>query len=338
MLRRLKLRKIPMFLALFILASVIFTLPGLFSDTVSAPYADIGSDGSVSSGPVDHPETAIDTEQPDDPAVSDQPDEFPAVYEGNDFITVHMDITDISIGALLLINSDHIYEIPDESDYITINELRTISYRAANNSMLLSASVIEPLNNMMDAFYAETGSDSVFVISAFRDYEKQRETLNEYIALVGHGEALKWAALPGHSEHQSGLAVDFGVFSEGALRTFPGTGVNAWFTENCYKFGFVLRFPDYKTDVTGTAGEPWHFRYTGEPHAYLMYENDWCLEEYIDILRQYTFDEPYSVTYCKDDYEIYFTGDTDIPIPFDCEIDISGNNVDGFIVTLKFQH
>ena len=330
--RTAKLRKIPILFALLLILAAALTLPRVFLDIASAPY--IRNDESV-------PVTSLRRTAPPAPespvaSVAHESPDISAEAPSNNFVTVHMGVSDVSAGSLILINQDHEYDIPDGRGFITIAGQKTQSYRVTNDRMLLSDMAIGPLNDMMDAFCAETGSDSVTVISAFRDNEKQQETLDDYISLVGRAEAQRWAALPGHSEHQSGLAVDFGVYSGGALRTFLGTGVNAWFPENSYKYGFIQRFPENKTDITKTVHEPWHFRYVGEPHAYLMHQNGWCLEEYIGLMSEYTYDEPYKALYNGDEYEIYFTGDTDIPIPFDCEFDISGNNVNGFIVTLKF--
>lgn len=325
---RIMFRKIPKFLVMLLLVTFAFTVPFTFSDTASAPY--------ISGGDVDAPQ-ALESPEPSDVSATPQSSEIPPDEPDNvGFITVRMDFSDIPRGNLILINNDNRYDIPDEHGFVAISELKTASYRVTNDRMLLSGTVIEALNEMMDAFNAETGNDSVAVISAFRDYEKQQETLNEYIALVGYNEAQRWASPPGHSEHQAGLAVDFGIYSGGAVRTFLGTGVYAWFLQNSHEFGFILRFPANKTDITETAHEPWHFRYVGEPHAYLMYQNDWCLEEYIELLMDYTRDEPYNVLYNGEEYEIYFTWDLDVYIPFDCEFDISGNNIEGFIVTLKF--
>lgn len=253
-----------------------------------------------------------------------------------DHITVRMDASAISRGSLLLINHDHRFDIPDDHGFIKISDLKTQSYRLTDTAMLLSAAVIEPLNDMMDAFVAETGNTSMAVISAFRDYDRQQQALNEYIYTVGYPEALRWASLPGHSEHQAGLAVDFGYYnSVGSVRTFQGTGVYAWFLNNAHRFGFILRFPENKTLITQTAHEPWHFRYVGNPHAQIMRQNNLCLEEYVSMLSEYTIDDPYRAGYDDEEYEIYYIKGVDVSIPFDCEFDISGDNIDGFIVTLR---
>jgi len=256
----------------------------------------------------------------------------------SDYTIVRLREPDISRGNLILINNDHFFESPDVIYLVNIAEKNTSSYRVSRDEILLAASIVEPLNAMMDAFYAVTGSNSVSVISGYRSHARQREVLDDHIARMGEPEARRWAALPGHSEHHSGLAVDFGFYSYGVLRTFLGTGPTAWFSQNSHNFGFILRYPENKTAITQTAHEPWHFRYVGNPHATIMHQNSWVLEEYIEHLMNYSVDEPFIVmlengTYKI--YEIYFSADLEKQIPHVGGISISGNNINGFIVTIR---
>jgi len=252
----------------------------------------------------------------------------------NAFTTVHMDKSDVNRGNLLLINHNNKYEIQDSSDLVSIAELKTKSYVVTDSVLLLSDTVIKPLNDMMDAFYDETGCDTVAIASAFRDYQRQQEILDYYVSIVGFDEAKKWAASPGHSEHHSGLAIDFGIFSDGVVKTFLRTGDCEWFFQNSDRYGFIPRYPGDKSDITKTANEPWHFRYVGLPHAYFIRQSGLCFEEYIEFIMDFTRDRPYCATFDGKDYEVYFTRDTDIIVPAGSEADISGNNIDGFIVTI----
>jgi len=190
-----------------------------------------------------------------------------------------------------------------------------------------------PLDEMMDTFITTTNVRNVAIISAFRTLENQQAILNSYINRMGRREALRWAALPGHSEHHTGLALDFGVMTGSTRVTFTGTGNTAWFRRNSHNYGFILRYQQSKTHITQTAEEPWHYRYVGVPHASIMFQENLCLEEYIDFLKEYSFEEPYEFTHNGTDYIIYFTTDTEIKLPLYCEYEISGNNVDGFIIT-----
>ena len=75
--------------------------------------------------------------------------------------------------------------------------------------------------------------------------------------------------------------------SQGVSLDYTGTGECSWLNQNCYQYGFVVRFPEDKEELTGIDYEPWHFRYVGIPHAYMMTKNNLCLEEYISFLKQY---------------------------------------------------
>ena len=238
-------------------------------------------------------------------------------------------------GSLLLINYNNKFEYPTYPDYIFISKLKTSSYRIADSEMQLSYSIMEPLNEMMDAFYDETGLNTVTITSAYRTFEKQQAILDDYIAQVGRKEALKWASLPGYSEHHSGLAFDLGIYTGGKVRKFSGDGKYAWFKENSYKYGFILRYPPNKSEITKITSEPWHFRYVGAVHAYLIHEHGWCFEEYIDFITEYTQGNAYKVEMESGTYEIFFTQETETEIPEGCEYTISGNNIDGYIVTVK---
>ena len=329
--RRAGLRKLPVLLLLLVFVAVMFTVPRALSDKASAPFLGIddGRTGNEPSGSSDVPEVNA---SPLPTAPSADP---PGTVNDIGFITVRMGISDIAGGNLILVNRDIRYDIPDEHGFVAIADHKTSSYMVTSSGMLLAAPAIEALNSMMDAFFTETGNETIAVISGFRDFDKQLDTLAEYTALMGYTEALRWVAPPGFSEHQAGLAVDLGIQSDGALRTFYGEGVYGWFAQNCVEFGFVLRYPEDKTDITGNAHEPWHFRYVGDPHAYIMNRDDLCLEEYIDSVRDFTFEDPLRVDLDGVMYLVYFVEGFDVPVPFDCEFDISGNNVDGFIVTLR---
>ena len=89
--------------------------------------------------------------------------------------------------------------------------------------------------------------------------------------------AKKWVAVPGTSEHQLGLAVDIGAE---ALKS-DKEQVYQWLYENSARYGFILRYPEDKTEITGINYEPWHFRYVGKEAAQKIYEQGICLEEYL---------------------------------------------------------
>jgi len=252
----------------------------------------------------------------------------------NDIITLQMDEADISRGYLVLVNHEHKFELPARLDLVNIANHRESNFRVLGQNYLLERSVVGKLDEMMYAFIAETGNTTVAVISAFRNHNAQQVVLDDLIRRMGRTEALRWAAIPGHSEHHTALAVDFGIYSGGTRSTFTGTGATAWFYRNSADFGFIRRYPENRFEITQVSYEPWHFRFVSLPHSIIIHQHNWVLEEYIERIRNYTFEEPFEFEHDGIVYEIYFIMDTEVPIPLNSEFTISGNNIDGFIVTV----
>lgn len=88
----------------------------------------------------------------------------------------------------------------------------------------------------------------------------------------------KKVAKPGSSEHHTGLAFDVTVPG----KTFSTTKQSKWLNEHCWEYGFIIRYTEEKKKITGIGAEAWHIRYVGQPHAILMRDNNWCLEEYLE--------------------------------------------------------
>lgn len=120
------------------------------------------------------------------------------------------------------------------------------------------------------------------VMSAYRSYSYQTELFNNKVAQLGsEEEASKIVQYPGASEHQSGLCCDMHNIPS-ADTSYESDDSAKWLAENCYKFGFILRYPKDKTDITGVSYEPWHFRFVGRYHASKIHELGLCLEEYME--------------------------------------------------------
>lgn len=238
-------------------------------------------------------------------------------------------------GDLILVNNQILYTFPDSEDLVSVFDQKTSSYKVRDINVLLASKVMEPLNHMLDDFYAATGVDSVNVISGHRTYDYQRDLLENETIQKGAVEAARWVASPGGSEHHTGMAIDFGIYERELSYTFEGEGAYNWIDENAYKYGFILRYTKEKESITGIAEEPWHFRYVGKVHAAIIQQSGFCLEEYIQYLRQFQYGERHLlVQYGEEQYEIYFIQGYDVYLPIDQPYTISGNNVDGFIVTV----
>jgi D-alanyl-D-alanine carboxypeptidase len=117
--------------------------------------------------------------------------------------------------------------------------------------------------------------------SAYRSAATQDQLFNRYVATAGYQEADKYSAHPGHSEHQTGLAVDISTTSQQCYLSecFIGTADGQWLAENAYKYGFTLRYPKGKELTTGYNFEPWHYRYVGIGLATALYQSGLTLDE-----------------------------------------------------------
>lgn len=174
---------------------------------------------------------------------------------------------------LMLVNKDN--AIPDNYD-VNLVEIE--------GGERVDERIYEPLMEMLNAAREGNWGKLPAVVSGYRTQEKQKRLYDEKIAYFkkegySDSEAIKqaeqWVTVPGHSEHQLGIAVDI----NGA--TYD---VYLWLQENSHKYGFIFRYPGSKTDITGTAEEVWHYRYVGKEAAKEIYERGVCLEEYLGAL------------------------------------------------------
>ena len=133
---------------------------------------------------------------------------------------------------------------------------------------------------------AETG-EIIVSVSGYRSYQTQATIYQRKKKSVGEKRADEYVARAGASEHQLGLAMDLGWADyEGCSEKFPRSKAGKWTTENCWKYGFILRYQAGWEDVTGYKQEEWHFRYVGKEHAKSIYENQMPLENYLLLVRQ----------------------------------------------------
>lgn len=181
------------------------------------------------------------------------------------------------------------------------------------------------------------GARAIIPVSGWRSQAEQQQLWDETLAREGERFTRQYVALPGCSEHQTGLAIDLGEAAQDIdfIRpAFPHDGICGSFRRMAARYGFIERYTEGKEQLTGIAHEPWHFRYVGAPHAQLMTEHNLCLEEYGDFLRL----TPRSCILPGGQLARVFyvpcAGEnTKIELPEGC-CQISGDNVGGFIVTV----
>lgn len=198
---------------------------------------------------------------------------------------------------LFLVNNSHRLSetyIPD--DLVPAPNVRVgygTLYMREYAAKALLAMMIEAKAN---GFAVGTGADgkTLSVISAYRSYAKQKSNfdraLNSYIAQgysydAAYRRTCEYYALPGSSEHQSGLCCDITTQTGELDDSFAETGIAKWLAENAHRFGFILRYPKGREDSTGIKYEPWHFRYVGRKYASEIYASGLTLEEYVGQTR-----------------------------------------------------
>lgn len=143
--------------------------------------------------------------------------------------------------------------------------------------------VIEAYTALIDDAAAE-GFDLV-IVSGFRSYQDQQEVYDHFVETLGQEEADLRTLPAGHSEHQSGLAVDIGSVESASTASIPfgETPDYEWMKDVAHEYGFIVRYQEGKEDITGLDYEPWHIRYVGVEAATEIYEQDLVLEEYLGI-------------------------------------------------------
>jgi LAS superfamily LD-carboxypeptidase LdcB len=119
---------------------------------------------------------------------------------------------------------------------------------------------------------------TLLVRGAYRSFEEQRHLYDHKLQRYGLDSIIDWVAYPGHSEHQTGLALDVAT---AAGPPFARTLESQWLAENAHRFGFIIRYPQGWEEETGVMFEPWHIRYVGISAATEIYENGWILEEFL---------------------------------------------------------
>lgn len=158
-----------------------------------------------------------------------------------------------------------------------------------NKSYALPADYAPGVNADAQAAFDKMQADAadedinIYISSGYRSYDYQAGLYQRYVDRDGKAEADRYSARPGHSEHQTGLAFDLNTIDN----SFADTKEGKWVLRNCYKYGFIIRYPADKEEITGYMWEPWHIRYLGEETAKAVHDSGLCLEEYLGITSCY---------------------------------------------------
>lgn len=198
--------------------------------------------------------------QPETPAVPEEPE------------TPDLPDVDPTSWELILANSSHSIE-----EYAPP--------LAQVEGMDVDERIVGPLTDFIAAARAE--GLSVYLSSAYRDYNNQAYLFNRKVEQYGNEEeAAAIVARPGTSEHQTGLACDItDQYYELKNSSLEDTALYRWMSKHCQDYGFIVRYPKDNEDVTGIIYEPWHFRYVGKEAAGYIMEHGLCLEEFLDLYK-----------------------------------------------------
>lgn len=306
--------------------------------------------------------STVETTATDTPVVPPEP-KWNAGY-----VKLGVETASMREGSLILINSTYEYKFPTKMQsrltelygktggHFVLGSYKDADYTGIYLNKyivpMLSSMCEEMIAKNQETLGADTG-DKILISSGYRSKDYQQKLYDE--ASKGDPDEIL-SAKPGHSEHHTGLAVDIKIYTPQTVDLRANE--YEWITENAWKYGFVRRYDESKFDITGISNEEWHFRFVDIPHAYAMKELDLCLEEYIEMLRDYT-EEPLEIISEKGSFLVYYVpADTQSDITYISVPDpkeggkrlsdsfayesnivsgtytVSGNNVDGFIITV----
>ncbi|WP_129724429.1 M15 family metallopeptidase [Xylanivirga thermophila] len=236
-------------------------------------------------------------------------------------------------GNLILVNKNYPIVTKDNQKFFTPIDINC-------TDILLESRAVIMLSKLMQALNC---TDEIVPVSGYRTLQEQEKIYKDSIRENGVDFTSKFVALPNCSEHQTGLAIDLGENKPNIdfIRPdFPYTGICQRFREKSAQYGFIERYPKDKELITGIACEPWHFRYVGYPHSLIMQKNGITLEEYIDYTKKAPYEGRHlTIQSGTQSLEVCYikasaSSVTVVELPDDTYCQISGNNVDGFIMTL----
>ncbi len=251
------------------------------------------------------------------------------------YADVPLDKSQSLYGPLALVNKTHEYQFPEDAteNLFGIWEYRIAhtqegqppAYEFSKNGLFLNSLALPSMHEWLVAFYKETNEQNLIISDAYRTFEEQS----------------KYSVAPGQSDHHSGFGLALKLYDGGVSSNVLDTpDYAAWFSENSHKYGFVIRYPEDKADITGISNYSNCFHYVGDGPATYMKENNLCLEEFVAQIKAYSHNNPLKVTDANgQDWLIYHTaceGDmATVKLPTNFTYTVSGDNDGGIIVCVS---
>lgn len=238
----------------------------------------------------DKPVIPGEPDEPEQPDVPDEPEQPEEPYRYSCDVSAYLPAISTTYDSILLVNKTH-----PLGDTFVPNDLITLNHEMTNGrkTVQLDATAAAALEAMWLCMRAD-GITDTFVTSGYRSYNYQKTLEAQYVTeerrkdpSLSRAEALEivhtYSAEPGKSEHQSGLCVDFitSGMNNDLTNEFERYAAFEWLKENACQFGFILRYPEDKVDVTKYSYESWHYRFVGRDTAIAITEAGLTLEEYL---------------------------------------------------------
>lgn len=225
---------------------------------------------------------------------------------------------DVKNGSLLQIDSN--YEFSGIVGELVTFEGKNASYRMKNMNLQAKSEVVDAMNQMAAAYETVTGKANLMVYSTTEPY--------------GVEGSLYPTVLP---DSKTGYCLDLCVLNDDETIS-KIVEDSPWLSDHAYLYGFVRSYTAADEEATGIPSAPYHLRYVGKIHAAIMHENGLTLTAYLESLKQHTISEPYQYSDGNTNWTVYYVpsvpGGTEVPVALGADdYEISGNNMDGFIVT-----
>nr|UWI50579.1 M15 family metallopeptidase [Clostridioides difficile] len=234
-------------------------------------------------------------------------------------------------GNLILVNASLPVKTSEDMDLISVD--------TKFPSILMKREATNVLQHILKNI---GGINEIVHVSGYRTANEQQDIYSSSLYDNGKDFTEKFVALPNHSEHQTGLAIDLGLkkdIIDFICPEFPYNGICNEFRKTAPHYGFIERYQCKKEEITGISQEPWHFRYVGYPHSEIINKMNLALEEYIEYIKGFSYTNCLKIEDKEKIIEIFYVPlyakeEVRISIPKQSVYQISGNNKDGFIVTL----
>lgn len=288
---------------------------------------------ACSAGDKTEPKKTTESSVPDSSSVTESSSKVEKTIEKlpkNDYQYLSIENKDqLNTGDLLLINSEHPYTGSKPKELKAIYEdieddNGKYLFSMSSTEIELTTVMANAVRNMLKDFETETGLTTIMIVDGYQTEEDSGSS---------------------GSENLTGMAVDFQLDLGDEYPAFDGKGEYTWIMENCSDYGLIARYPEEKKEITKQDADPGHFRYVGIPHAQIMVDQNWCLEEYIENIKAYTYEDALYVSAENGtDYAVYYIKSEDgattnikYPVYDDGSpyaYTVSGNNVDGYIITV----